>query len=224
MSKLSEDGLTLYGGCYCSIVRYSIIIPRLVERPILLPAEKNKGNGDVRPPLISIDHCNDCRKAGATLVPSWIICPQSWVKWSVPVSKEPLSVPKGCIEGRDVRGGERVNITTEELVQQLPSLEGFLTHYQSSPDTWRTFCTKCGTNMSYVCLTDRGSGKFPMMDITLGSLDRESLEQPGVRPDRHFWYKYGIDWVQKIVTDGDTTVGQGKALPKHPECSRFESV
>jgi hypothetical protein len=215
----------LYGGCYCSEIRYSIIIPPLAERPVLLPAEKNtKENVDVRPPIFNLDHCNDCRKAGANLVPGWVICPQSWVKWSVRVSKEPLPVPKGCLEGRDVRGGERTDITTEEMVQRPSSLEGIFTFYQSSPEAWRTFCTKCGTNLSFVCLTERGSGAAPTIDVTFGSLDRESLEQPGVRPDRHFWYNRGIEWVQKVITDGDTILGQGRALPRHPEGTRLQTM
>jgi hypothetical protein len=33
----------------------------------------------------------------------------------------------------------------------------------------------------------RGFDTVPMVDLVLGTLDRESLEMPGVRPDRHFF-------------------------------------
>jgi len=223
MSELSEDGLALHGGCYCSAVRFKIDLPPLPDRPILLPAQKNKENRDVRPPIISFDHCNDCRRAGGSIVPAWFICPQSWVTWSIPISQDPFPIPEGSAEGHDVKGGERIKVCTEDFIQRPQILEGFITHFNSSPDTWRTFCTRCGTNLTYVCLKTKGAGKIPMLDIFLGSLDRESLESPGVRPDRHFYWKGGIEWIRRTITDGDAFL-QGKPLPRHPEFNRHVTV
>jgi hypothetical protein len=224
MSKVPDEGLILTGGCYCSAVRYSVTIPALSERPIVLPAAKNEGNGDIIPPAIIFDHCNDCRKAGGAFVQSWFNCPRSWVKWSVPASKELFPTPQGCIDDpASIKGGPRISLTTEDFVQRPALLESFVTHYNSSPDIWRTFCTRCGTNLTYVCSKVRGFDTAPMVDLVLGSLDRESLEMPGVRPDRHFFWNAGIEWIQKVVSDGEVSL-QGQALAKHPGFSRLEHV
>jgi len=223
MSELPAQGVILNGGCYCSNVRYKIIIPSYQDRPVTTTNDKNKGRGEIRFPSINFDHCNDCRKATGTLVPSWIICPQSWVKWSVTASEVQFSVPTGCSEGSDIKDGKRVEIASEEFVQIPTALDGLLTAFNSSPETWRTFCSKCGTNLSFVCLTKRGADKVPQIDINFGSLDRESLEKPGVRPNAHFYCRYGIDWVQKVLWEGDSTIG-GEALYKYPEGSRLENL
>lgn len=74
-----------------------------------------------------------------------------------------------------------------------------------------------------MCLAKRGSGAIPMLDVVLGSLDKESLETPGVRPDRHFYWRYGVEWVQNLVAEGDGSI-RGEPLPRHPESSRRECV
>ena len=222
MSNLSTEKFILKGGCYCSAVRYEITIPPYQNRPVTFTDAQNKGIEE-RFPSINFDHCNDCRKAPGTLVPSWIICPQSWVKWSIPVSKAQFPIPTGCSEGADIKGGELLEITSDKFAQRPSTLDGFVTAYNSSPDTWRTFCTRCGTHLSYVCLTDSGEDRVPQIDVNLGSLDRESLERPGVKPNAHIYCDYGIDWVQKVLWEGDVTLG-GKPLPKHPKWNRLEEL
>ena len=221
MSDFPTDKVILNGGCYCSAVRYQINIPPYQGRPFPSTKEEDTDSGQTRFPFITFDHCNDCRKATGTIVPSWIMCPQSWVKWSVPMSKSEFPVPKGCLEGADVNAGERVEMTTEDYIKRPSALDGFVTAFNSSPETWRTFCTRCGSNLSYVCLKDMGKDRVSQIDINCGSLDRDSLEMPGVRPNAHFYCRYGIDWVQKVLWEGDSTV-RGKALPKYPETSRLK--
>jgi len=64
-----------------------------------------------------------------------------------------------------------------------------------------------------------------MVDIVLGSLDGESLERQGVRPDRHFYWDSGVNWIKKLVTEGDRSLNEnGEGLPKHPDSSRKEVV
>lgn len=41
------------------------------------------------------------------------------------------------------------------------------------------------------------------MDIALGSLDLESLEKEGVRPERQGWWEDGVGWIKKLVSEGD---------------------
>lgn len=49
-----------------------------------------------------------------------------------------------------------------------------------------------------------------MLDILMGTIDREDLERAELRPERHVWWEKGIDWVKKLFSGGD---GE---MPKHP--------
>lgn len=39
------------------------------------------------------------------------------------------------------------------------------------------------------------------IDVTVGSLDSASLEL--VKPDRHGWWDFGVDWVKSLLRKGD---------------------
>ena len=49
-----------------------------------------------------------------------------------------------------------------------------------------------------------------MLDILMGTIDREDLENPDLRPERHVWWEKGIEWVKTLFSDGDG------GMPKHP--------
>lgn len=66
--------------------------------------------------------------------------------------------------------------------------------------------------------------EVPTVDIVLGSLDTESLEMEGVRPDRHFYWESGVSWVKRLVREGDESLGEGERLPRHPDGRRSEVV
>ena len=91
-------------------------------------------------------------------------------------------------------------------------------HYAASPDVTRSFCGQCGTNLLYVY-----EAVSPGNDIVLGTLDRESLEMEGVRPDRHFYWASGIEWVENMVANGDSALN-GMKLPWHPGESKSEVI
>lgn len=57
----------------------------------------------------------------------------------------------------------------------------------------------------------------------LGSLNSESLERLGVRPDRHFYWDSGVEWVKRLTADGDTSI-YGENFPRHPDGGRMEVV
>jgi hypothetical protein len=69
----------------------------------------------------------------------------------------------------------------------------------------------------------RDTKGVPMVDIVMGSLDKESLEMEGVRPDRHFYWNHGVEWVKNVITGGDGTLN-GEKLPRHPDGSRVDVV
>jgi hypothetical protein len=79
--------------------------------------------------------------------------------------------------------------------------DNFLSTYESSPNRWRWFCGRCGTNIAYTIVMPAGISKS-LMDITLGSVDREYLEKEALVPERHLWWDYGVDWIRKLGTEG----------------------
>lgn len=116
---------------------------------------------------------------------------------------------------------DRISVHAPEFVKRplLKELESFVTAYESSRETWRTFCARCGTNLTFVCLEGRGSGVVPMLDVAFGTLDRDSLEEKGMRPQRHFYWDFGVGWVRDLVTGGDRVLKEG-GVPRHPVCDR----
>src|SRR4051794_6649716 len=208
MSSLPTDAFILKGGCDCSAIRYTISVPAISSRPVL--PDKDIEGKEVRPPKIILDHCNKCRRVSGAIVQAWFICPQIWVAWSVAASDQPTE------------SEAMTTYNTEEFLENKPGSTPVAT-YKSSPNVTRAFCGRCGTNLLYLyAARDKKSG-IPMVDIVLGSLDTESLEVEGVRPDRHFFWGSGIGWVKKLITEGDSSL-DGKPLPRHPDGSRLQVV
>jgi hypothetical protein len=50
-----------------------------------------------------------------------------------------------------------------------------------------------------------------MLDIVLGTADREDLDSKALQPERQLWWDYGIGWIK------DMTVQGFSSLPKHPD-------
>lgn len=77
----------------------------------------------------------------------------------------------------------------------------YLASFKTSEYVSRAFCGKCGT---CDCSEEPGlDRKIPRCDITLGSLDKNSLEMEGMRPCMQTWLEDGIDWVEKLVVEGE---------------------
>jgi hypothetical protein len=210
MSSIPADAFTLHGGCDCTAIRYTISVPTLPSRPIL--PGKDISGAELRPPQIFFDHCNKCRRVSGALVQAWFTCPQDWVEWSI--ATENPSIP--------AEEPARETFATKDVVHsKLGST--LAVNYASSPEVTRSFCGRCGTNLLYVFEGREKTDSIPMIDLVLGSLDAESLEMEGVRPDRHFYWESGIGWVKNLVTEGDSSLS-GKQLPRHPDGSRLQVV
>jgi hypothetical protein len=207
MSSLSQDALTLHGGCDCTSIRFTISIPALVSRPVL-PYPDLFG-AEIRPPQIFLDHCNKCRRVSGALVQGWLTCPQDWVEWAI----------------KSTSGEESPSATKFNTVDLICAKPGVLpvVNYASTEGVTRPFCGRCGTNLAYVFEGRKEKNPIPMVDIVLGSLDTESLEMPGVRPERQFYWNSGVEWIKRLVTEGDSSVG-GEKLPRHPDGSRMQVV
>jgi hypothetical protein len=103
-------------------------------------------------------------------------------------------------------------MSTKELVKIQAGNGTTVSNYIPSPSITRTFCRACGTNLLYVAdkSADERTGVEPTADFVLGSMNRESLEREGLRPERHIYFKDGVNWVRDLVTWGDGTSLEAK--------------
>ncbi len=63
--------------------------------------------------------------------------------------------------------------------------EALLGRYASSPDAVRTFCTRCGSTMTWLGHASPGE-----VGIAAGTLD----DDPGIRPERHIFVASKAPW------------------------------
>ncbi|KAF3491417.1 uncharacterized protein GIQ15_00934 [Arthroderma uncinatum] len=211
---LPPDALELKGGCLCKAVRYIIKVPHAEKRgvarvmmsakPTDTQGESEDNNG--KPayvnfdfPLLSLDHCSDCRHAAGTPAQAWIICPQEWIEWDV----ELLSPSKD--------GVERVKQTTLEACSKdgrglyedksnSSQVSTYQAKYPSSEDVTRTFCSRCGTNLTYFAKRPASDPNGVIVDVTIGSMDDESSAI--APPNRQAWCDSGVGWFKQLVREG----------------------
>jgi hypothetical protein len=230
MSSLPSGPVSLTGGCSCSAIRYTIAIPALASRDIFTSqqsASTSSGHhhhaGAVsapsspstapRLPFVTLDHCQDCRRATGTVLQSWFICPRPWVSFRLqPRDADDDDRPREPSYADPFSPTEAFPCQAPSFVEPEPELlkKSYLACFQSSPDVRRCFCARCGTTLTYA-YTGPVSADVkmpPLVDVALGSLDAECIA--GVKPERHCWWDDGLDWVKKMVWRGDTS------LLRHP--------
>lgn len=216
MSQIPHTPLTLHGGCFCRAVRYKVSIPPFSERgeiPMAVPVPPSTDT--VRFPVIGVDHCTSCRLSMGALFQTWLVMPNDWVEFSL-APRPKNGVERGEGEGDDDDGCgkitfndyERVTPPVLDIVKPTKDIRKttYLGYYRSNPSIHRTHCSRCGTTLTY-----HYSGAFPpqysmlppMIDLTMGSLDKGSLEMEGVRPDRHGWWTDSVPWVAELLRNGD---------------------
>ena len=224
MAFLPVEPLTLTGGCFCTAIRYTISVPPLTSRPVVpgaLPTPISSNHSHPHPtavetrlPLIDLDHCNSCRRACGGLIQCWFICPQNWVQFTLETREATSAGP--CSEKTPEQETYSVPVlfpSTPSVVATPPphlTTSTYLSHFASSPGICRSFCSHCGTGIAWCNTRDRGPEWTlgEIVDIAVGTLDRESLEK--VRPDRHGWWADGVGWIRELVTEGDG------GLVRHP--------
>ena len=192
---LPSNPLTITGGCNCQAVRYKIEVPALSDRPLNTSSSK-----DVSYPMVCTDHCNDCRRAVASILPTWMCVPASMFSCDLR--------PKSHVDYEDPFSQERWIPGAELFWPGSKSDKYWLQFYKSSFDVTRTFCGQCGTNLTFA-RKPMPEGWLDIFDVLVGSMDREFVEKDWMAPDRHCWVGCEIDWV-KTLTSG------GKKLPRHP--------
>ena len=188
---LPDHPFTIYGGCNCRAVRYKIDVPQLSSRPLhpFSPADNQ-----VRLPMVTTDHCNDCRIATGSILPTWICVPAEMISVSArPAPPFDPASPK--IKSND--GPWQPAMTV--LQADGSGAQGTtLRFFGSSPKRTRTFCGHCGTNLTYA-IFPMVEGFPDIFDTILATVDREDLENGWLAPDRHCWWSKGVPWVQSLV-------------------------
>lgn len=212
---LPDEALRIEGGCNCTALRYRVDIPTRNERPLhpLAPT-----TAPVHMPFLALDHCNDCRRATASILPAWLCAPLDMCSVSL-VARSSATLAASAAaragQGEEPRGAWRAaaDIFTSSAAANKDS---FLTCYESSSERWRWFCARCGTNIAYTAAMPAGFP--PMLDVTLGSVDRRYLDSEALVPERQLWWDKGVGWIQRLATGG---YGE---LPVHPDYRVAETV
>ncbi len=236
---LPSDPLVLRGGCNCGAIRYRVSVPEFASRPIHFgfPPEAADDPSTPRLPLICTDHCNDCRTATSSILPSWILTPADMYAISC--------LPRPPREAGENDGTGPFEMPMLPLAPRKPAADSERPPYvpahdllrgaQGTRGTWlqlyvsrdrfsgtgkpmrtvRSFCGRCGTNLTY--LADPMPYGFPdMIDVILGTVDRADLEKEWMQPERQLWWNNGIPWVKEMVG--------GMSGQKHPIYSPAEIV
>jgi hypothetical protein len=205
---LPPHKLTIKGGCNCGAIKYEVSIPEIPQRPL---HPSSSASDTVRLPFIATDHCNDCRRALGTTLPMWICSPISMVTASV-VLRSKASLPADASKRNTGISEPRTPwLPAHSIFTPGPiSSDSFLTFFESSENRRRSFCGRCGTNISYAALP-MPEGWPDMLDIVLGTVERGDLSGEALRPERQLWWDYGIGWVKELTVRG---VG---GVPRHPD-------
>ena len=205
---LPDSPLVVNGDCNCGAIRYKIQIPELQSRP--LHPSSDDSSGPLQPPMVAIDHCNDCRRATGAFLPLWILTPISMVTASLVLRSTGSLDPDASKRKAGATEQRGAWLPAKTVFEPGPtSADSFLTFYESSEGRRRTFCGRCGTSLAYA-IFPMLEGWPDMLDIVLGTIDRQDLENDGLAPERHLWWECGIPWVQRLSDGG------AEALPKYP--------
>ena len=184
---LPPEAFTVHGSCNCRPVRYRVDIPGITERPL-----HPWSNESVHLPFIVFCHCNDCRRATASLTMTGFCAPIDMVSVSILPRSSPLPPLTAVRVEPPDDNTERLWIPAVEVFapSTAPS-DSFLATYKSSEAVNRTFCARCGTPLTY--------SRYPVrepwpdkLDMYLGTVDRQDLEREYMAPDRHVWWNYRI--------------------------------
>jgi hypothetical protein len=101
-------------------------------------------------------------------------------------------------------------VSAEEAFRPMRSADdSFLTAFVTSEARTRYFCGRCGTSIAYR-VNPMPDGWLEMLDVVMGTIDREDLELDAMIPERGLWLDCGIGWVKRLAREG---LGD---IPQHP--------
>ena len=186
------------GGCNCGSIRYNVTVPALTLRPTHPRSDPSSAHEPIRLPYVFTDHCNDCRRATGAILPAWITTHIDTVSVITRASKNGNEDASVHSSGEEIANGTPQSardvfphVRPSENRRKTANTETTLTKYESSQDVGRYFCCKCGTPIAW------WSRSSPViLDLVLGTVDREFLEGKDMRPERHMFWEDGIGWVK----------------------------
>ena len=196
---LPKTAFAIHGGCGCGAIRYTVNVPEFSCRP-QNPYRTHgvKLDEDLRLPMVTVDHCNDCRRATGAILPMGLVTEISTVEMTCEMRSDPET---------------RKEMSAEELFnfETIADHDVFLTCYKSSEKRSRWFCGRCGSSLAYTI--DPGAvpsewGWPKMLDLWLGTVDREDLDDgDNLAPERQMWCDKGVGWIRRFARNG---------IPEHP--------
>lgn len=239
---LPDEALTVTGGCNCGAIRYRIAIPPVSDRPahfaVVATEGESQKEASPRLPMVITDHCNDCRSATSSILPAWILTPEDMITLSClprPAAGDDDNddgysrIHGGALQTRDTAAqldDARPPFTPAHDVlcglDEEARLKTWLRVYRSrvaadSPygaNSARSFCGRCGTNIAYIVEPFPVPSPVRMVDVILGTADRECIASSALEPERQLWWECGVPWIQKLV--------DGKIGPQHPSWNPLE--
>ncbi|KAH7320052.1 hypothetical protein B0I35DRAFT_408775 [Stachybotrys elegans] len=204
-----DSALTFTGGCSCGAVRYRVALPELSSRA-LSPFEPPEHN--TRTPIVMACHCNDCRRATASvLAPLMIQIPSPVLTVSVlsPGESEPPEASGRFVDALapdyDAEAADASRPPYRPAMDVLRAdgkAKGWLRFFHSEEcglTKSRAFCGRCGTQVSYhlalipeYCHDDKLPADYSdIFDINLGTVDREFLDKDWFTPAHEVHFKLG---------------------------------
>jgi len=165
-SSKHEDTISAY--CHCQQVSLSL------KRPTEAPKEEewwHVAEGQEKPIRFKAGYCacDDCRLTSGSLFTPMLYTPRSNIinaRTNKPVS---LAFDKDTDAGNRIQG---------------------LKTYESSPETYREFCSKCGASVFFYP-THREGPDVDLVDVHVGLLDEE---QDGSRAERWLAWRDHVSW------------------------------
>lgn len=204
---------TLTGGCFCSAIRYTIIIPPATDRPAvpdalptpILSSLDSHTTTDLQTsrtrqpqlapttyPILELDHCSSCRRVCGSLVQCWLVVPLSWAAFTLAPRSANVAVTGSDFASQTSDSGPQdVSVPAADVVRPDAELvrRTYVGHYSSNGASQRVFCTRCGTPLTFFYSGDvvgeSGVEADDVFDIAAGTLDDGSLALigPGTEAD-----------------------------------------
>jgi hypothetical protein len=242
---LPDEAITVTGGCNCGAIRYRIAIPPVSQRPNLPFSPPSEG---ITLPVSMTCHCNDCRRATASLLAPAILqvpAPMITVSALSPGSGSSSgSAAPTRITGRvlDVLADDYdaakadadrppYRPATEVLramADDEPTWLRFFHSFDCGASFSRAFCGRCGTHFCFhFALTPDFTydGRLPdgwsdLFDIYLGSVDRRFLDTDWLDPESEIHFGLGTLFAKRASA---SSIGL-KHLPKSISMTEEDGV
>lgn len=189
---LPQEQLTVSGGCNCKAIHFKIDIPAQVDRPLhptLL--DEAKSDDQVRLPFVCICHCNDCRRATGSPMLFVICSPTRMISascFSQSATDEEMQIAR---ESNSDAKRPAWSPAAEAFKPWPEKADNFIRQYRSSEGRTRFFCVRCGTSLAYA-VHPMPEPWPPMLDVYIGTIDREDLDTEYMEPERQLWWDWGI--------------------------------